>query len=145
MGESGLKVEISIMDRQWVSDYWNMISPVLDRACEYSLYTIDHIYQELMEGNMSCWTVVEEDEDILGYIVTAVWEWPKGRMMHIMLLAGERVEDWFPLWPAFEAYARVYGCNGMTLTGRMGWLRKLRDENFTATQVTMVRPVERLN
>lgn len=136
MGEAGLTG--NLLDKATVVANWNLIAKALEPALEHSLYDLQAIYDMILEDHAVVW-MVTEDYTINGYAVTIMRDWPKGRVFTILLLAGSQIERWFPLWSHFEDYAKNYGCDMMTITGRPGWDRVLKSQGFNSKQVVMTR------
>lgn len=66
-------------------------------------------------------------------------DYPQCRDLHIFLAGGNLGE--LKHWYAHEApkAARALGCNRITLSGRRGWVRALRDAGGVELCTTVVR------
>ena len=60
-------------------------------------------------------------------IVTEINDYPTGKRARIWLAAGEMDELVNDMLPDVEAWAQGGGCVSITIVGRKGWLRKLKD------------------
>ena len=67
-------------------------------------------------GTMQIWT---SDNSA---VVTQVQIFPRMRVLHIFLAAGDLV-DLETLTPRIQRFAEDMGCKKITLTGRKGWSR----------------------
>lgn len=70
-------------------------------------------------------------------VILEVLEYPKGKKCDIVMLAGENIETWIEELAEIEAWAKMNGCNKMTLTGRRGWVKMLSD--YRIETVSMVK------
>jgi hypothetical protein len=64
-----------------------------------------------------------------GLLVTEVCDEPKARVLHVWIAAGE-LEPVLALADRVEEWARDNGCRYMSLSGRTGWLRVLRERGW---------------
>jgi hypothetical protein len=61
-------------------------------------------------------------------------------MISVQYLAGERLDEWFNETEIMIAsWGKVSGCDGMEMSGRRGWSRRLKKENWTEKYVIMTK------
>jgi hypothetical protein len=75
------------------------------------------------------------DED--GIVITEVHEYPRVKVLHFWLAAGEKEAVIKQSHRAYE-WARRIGCRKATLAGRKGWMRVLADEGWRASKLTLL-------
>lgn len=82
--------------------------------------------QELMLGEAHLWVAYDE-EKIWGFCTTRFTDYDSTRLLSGDLLAGENFVEWMrPLNDALVFFAKGNGCDGIELTGRLGWERMLK-------------------
>ena len=62
--------------------------------------------------------------------VTNIIDCPQGRRFNIWVAAGDMQELIAEMYPEFEKQAREFGCKTVTITGRRGWVRAMKDVGF---------------
>lgn len=87
-------------------------------------YTSADVWNEIREGRATLWPGNQSTA------VTTVIECPQGRRFNIWVAAGDMTELIEEIYPAMEQAARELGCRSVTITGRRGWVRALRDIGF---------------
>lgn len=87
-------------------------------------YSVTDVLLEVAEMRAVLW-VGEES-----VAVTNVIPCPQGRRFNIWVAAGDMDELITEMYPSFEAKARELGCKSMTITGRRGWVRAMKDVGF---------------
>lgn len=94
------------------------LQPALDRGG--NTHTFEDVIKEIEAGNMQLWTGPK------GAAVTMVYDFPRKRMLHVFIAGGD-LEQVLDFVPSMEAWGRAAGCTEMTLAGRRGWARVLKD------------------
>ena len=98
------------------------------RAMGYylDLYTPNYITEKIADGNMQCFRV-----DSL-IIVTQVEEFPNGKILRIVLVAGNGAKHTLPLAEGFfTRMAEINGCKAILTSGRVGWAKYARKLGWT--------------
>jgi hypothetical protein len=72
-----------------------------------------------------------------GIVITEVHEYPRVKVLHFWLAAGEKEAVIKQSHRAYE-WARRIGCRKATLAGRKGWMRVLADEGWRASKLTLL-------
>lgn len=62
-------------------------------------------------------------------MVTQCLESREGRFLHVWLAGGD-LTGVMALKPGVEAWGRAMGCSAVTINGRPGWARLLREDGF---------------
>ena len=100
----------------WVV-YFQKVEKILQPALEYdNTYNMQDVADCIDSGTMQIWT---SDNSA---VVTQVQIFPRMRVLHIFLAAGDLV-DLETLTPRIQRFAEDMGCKKITLTGRKGWSR----------------------
>jgi hypothetical protein len=101
------------------------VRPFLEPALPYGGNTHDfvHIVQGVISGNLMLWPTEN------AAIVTEFHNFPNKRMLHIFLAGGD-LSEIKQLHDDVVRFAKEVGCAGLSLTGRVGWIRALSDLGF---------------
>jgi hypothetical protein len=75
-----------------------------------------------------------------GAIVTMFIDYPKTRVLHAWLVAGElpQIEA---MIPSLVTFGRHFGCSRITGIGRAGWVRALKKHGFTGIMTTVSKEI----
>ena len=108
--------------------------PEIQRALPYTggLYTYEDVGKMILEGKMQLW--VHEDS----VAVTELETYPSDLVCHIFLGAGT-LESILDLLLHIEAWATEIGCAKIAISGRKGWVRKLKPSGYNETSVTITK------
>jgi Ni,Fe-hydrogenase maturation factor len=79
----------------------------------------------------------------LGFVITQISEYENERVLDVMLLLGERFEEWkAELVAHLNAFAKVHGCKAIEAISRLGLEKALKDQRFRKSRVVLRREVE---
>lgn len=98
---------------------WPKAQQVLRRAVKpVTGYTMEAVLNELQTGHMQLWVI----NDFQGVVVTQIKVLPLHRVLWVMFIAGDHMDEWLDDWIAVqEAYARHNECVAVEFSGRQGW------------------------
>lgn len=111
-----------------VDDYWPAIRHHVERLeRETGLVMASKVREDLCRGLKAIWIADA------GVAITEVFETPKGWCCHIFGAAGTESQKGQidAIIATIEQWARSIGCTRVTLQGRKGWARRLRDYRQT--------------
>jgi len=112
---------------------WAKAAPLIERALKYQdTHNLEDVQRELWRQKAQLWCGEKS------VIVTEINDYPTGKRARIWLAAGEMDELVDDMLPDVEAWAKGGGCVSITIVGRKGWLRKLKD-NYEQNYVTLER------
>ena len=118
MQETSAPLRFNDQIREW-------LQPALDRG---GTHAIEDIEKEVATGHMQLW-VGER-----GAAVTQILDFPRKKVLHVFLAGGE-MDQITDFQESAWIWGQSQGCTAMTLSGRLGWKRVLRD--WTAKSVEM--------
>jgi len=109
------------------------VRPFLEPALNYSGNTHDyvHIVNGVLSGALQLWPTENSA------LITEFHNFPNKRMLHIFLAGGD-LSEIKSLHDEVVNFAKAAGCNGLTLTGRAGWVKALQDLGFAANGLRYV-------
>jgi hypothetical protein len=83
-----------------------------------------------MAGEMQLW------QGPRGAAVTLITDFPQKRVLHV-LLAGGDMQQIIDFQESAAAWGKSHGCTQMTLSGRLGWQRALKNHGWRVSGVIM--------
>jgi hypothetical protein len=90
------------------------------------------LLQEVDEGRQDLWLIMTENDDLVMVAFSHLQHYQATgyTFMKIIGLAGDKMEDAWPLLEEFEAFARSAGAESIEIVGRPGWARCLKDHGY---------------
>jgi hypothetical protein len=124
-----------------VDDVWPDIAPYLDDAIEYSRgeLTPDSIKRALKLRDMQLVVPVDEENEIIGIVLTEIRQMPSGlRVTYVLGLAGDRFPEWMELGSqALKSWAGSVDAPVVHMVGRRGWSKRLAKLGWKEDAVLM--------
>jgi hypothetical protein len=105
-------------------ELWPKLGPMLAKATSRTgCHTPADVLQLAMQGQVGIW-VCEVDGVAVAALVTKVEQYPRKRVLEIMLAGGSRMRQWIAEAVAvLDQHARAAGCQHIAGIGRPGWVR----------------------
>jgi len=75
-----------------------------------------------------------------GCAVTEIVTYPKKKVLHIFLAAGE-LEQIIDMDSSAVEFARMNGCTAMSIAGRKGWSKVLKDSGYRETYTVLGKDI----
>jgi len=102
--------------------------PWLEAAIERAggTHTLSDVVQSVVEGKMQFWPAPR------GCAVTEIIKYPQKKVLHIFLAGGE-MDQILDMDSSAVEFAKMNGCTGMSIAGRRGWKRVLKDKGYEET------------
>lgn len=125
---------IAPIPSQDVGRHWPTFKPFIERVLRErgGKRTADDIVRALIRGDATLWAIAEKK--VVAAVVTEIFEADE-RICRITCLAGDGMERWIQGIKMIETWAKDHGCAAVTLSGRRGWRRVLKD--YELSQVTL--------
>jgi len=139
--------ECFLLDLEQVEHYWPQIETYLDEAPELwdRWYTKETLRARAEGQHLQVWVICSEKGGVIDSVFfSQVLPFDAGRAFHIFWIWGRdalRALKCAAL--ATNRFAEQAGCNEILITGRMGWMRPLREVGGKSISLTMSRPVYR--
>lgn len=100
---------------------WDRCRPWIEAALALvETHTIDDIARGVEEGRFHFWPGER------AAAITCVNVFPRAQYLNVFLAGGD-MEELLAMVPSFKSWGRHLGCSKLTLFGRAGWKRVLRD------------------
>ena len=106
----------------------------IEAALEYSGGT--HEWSDIVEGIHSLRYQFWPAEK--GCAVTEIILFPKKKIFHVFLAGGE-MDQIVDMNDSAAQFAKAQGCDGMSIAGRKGWSRVLKNEGGTESLTTLAK------
>lgn len=124
--------------------YLHKVLPPLSQQLQKSEFwtngraEVDDIIRFLYNGQMQLWIAHEGSDELLGYIISEIKEYPRCKMLVMQYCAGdfgslESVGDL--MFETLERYAKDAGCAGIEFFGRPGWTPHAKKHGCTVQTV----------
>lgn len=111
-----------------VDTRWDEIEPGLSRALKYMerLMNADDV-RRLLHENMLKMLQIYEDSEPIGYVTLEKINYPRGRMLRVVSLQGERLDIWFEeLVRQIRRAAVMLGADGVEAAVRPGMAKMFK-------------------
>ena len=106
----------------------------IEAALAYSGGT--HEYEDIVEGihalRYQFWPAEK------GCAVTEVIEYPRKKVFHVFLAGGE-MDQIVDMESSAAIFAKHNGCQGMSLAGRKGWSKVLKEHGWSEAFTTLAK------
>jgi len=106
----------------------------IEAALEYSGGT--HEWSDIVDGIHSLRYQFWPAER--GCAVTEIILFPKKKIFHVFLAGGE-MDQIVDMNDSAAQFAKAQGCDGMSIAGRKGWSRVLKNEGWTESFTTLAK------
>ena len=95
--------------------------PWIEAALEYSggTHNFEDVAEGIIQGNMQLWPSPR------GCIVTEIVVYPRNKVLNVFL-GGGKLDQLLDMHNDVTAWAKSYGCEALTITGRFGWKKPLK-------------------
>lgn len=119
---------------------WGDLAEYVDRALAHDLFesiSIEKVERQIREGFALVY-VAHEDGEMLGVTVVQLYNLRGERIVHLLTTTGVRMSEWQAgMIEAIVDLAEKQKASSVTMAGRPGWARSLKQYGFKAEQVAM--------
>jgi hypothetical protein len=130
-----------------VLDLWPLVSGYAEKIEKYSygrFRSSDVLHQMISDGAI-VWKVLE-DENIVGFLVGKIVEYPERKYLSVDTLSGIRADKWEAIaLEEVERVARVMECDGIEAdvrTGRDDFETRMSDLGFEKEYLIMTKQIK---
>jgi hypothetical protein len=116
------------------------VKPLIEKALEYSLgeYMALDLLSYIHEGKMQLW-VAADDHEIVGCVVTELKNFSRKKVCQIVVVAGERFDQWKYGYDLIEQWAFTLGAEEIRFYGRPGWEKVMNPQGFNKAYTVMTK------
>ena len=130
---SGEKMKTSLVPPEYIRHIYPEIEKFLDRLVPVTngrFERIDLVHDMLIQRE-NLWIITDDEEYIVGIVMTEIMYYPRKRILAIQYCAGDKLDDWMDsTLEILENWAVDNDCKAMELTGRRGWVKKLKLQSW---------------
>lgn len=111
--------------------------PMLEAALDFSggTHLFEDVAMAVQNGDMQFWPAERS------CVVTQIVSYPRMRVLHIFLAAGD-LKEIKDMDSTFNEFAKKLDCKHVTLSGRKGWAKALHDIGYSVVHVNMAKEVD---
>lgn len=119
------------------------VVPLLKRATDRSggRWTVEDAIDAILDEQQVLWIAYEGEPPnlkIWGVVTTRVAEYPRLKMLDIVICAGDDLKSWMkPMLEALDVWRVRNECAGLECVGREGWERRLKPFGWKPRYVIM--------
>ena len=110
--------------------------PWIEAALEYSGGT--HEFEDVAKGIVECRMQLWPSPR--GCIVTEIVIYPKKKTLNVFLGGGE-LDQLLDMHSDVTDWAKHYGCEALTITGRFGWKKPLKAHGWTPLHASFQKEI----
>jgi len=116
-------------------NYWPKVAPLIDKALDFGNarfeWTIEGIYETLLNQEKSLW-VIFKDEEVIAAVITSMTyhNYTGNKSVSIDFAGGSDFKSWSMFTNYIEPIYKQLGCGMITIAGRLGWLRLHTDKGY---------------
>lgn len=133
------KIQVEGIASSKVVELWPSIISRVERALVNgnSLASSTSIQNYILENEMQLW-LVKQAEKLLAVAITQIENFDTARVLHIVALEGTDMEKWlFELERVLRVFGAAHGCRYLSMQGRRGWVKTLKNLNWYESSVIM--------
>lgn len=126
-------------------DFWKKVTPLLKLAVDRShgRQLLSQVLHQILTGYQQLFIAFTEDNEIIGFVITQLMNYPNKRNLALHFLGGERLDDWAePMLELIEKWANSNGCDMLEATGRPGLWSKLKHHGWSKAYVVFEKGLE---
>jgi hypothetical protein len=103
-------------------------------------YDVDDLGKMILEEKQQLWIVADNGNEIVGAVVTQVFDTPNKKIMEIFACAGNGMDEYlYEIMKELEEFARLNYCDLIRVEGRKGWSKVLKPYGFEETSIIVER------
>ena len=125
-----------IVATDWDFAYADMVQMALD-AAQGTYDDLNALYDLVQSGE--AWLLeIRAGHDLVAVSIVELSQCPDGQLLHIHTLGGEGMDFWMEIFMEYvQEMAKGLNCIGVTVAGRMGWQRVLKQYGYVPQYVHM--------
>jgi hypothetical protein len=133
-------ITIDGLNSEAAMQMWSDLAEYVDKALAHDLFesiSIEKVERQIREGFALVY-VAHEDGEMLGVTVVQLYNLKGERIVHLLTTTGVRMDEWQAgMIAAVVDLAERQKASSVTMAGRPGWARSLRQYGFRQEQVAM--------
>ena len=104
----------------------------IESALEYGggTHLFEDIVEAIAEGRMQLWPAKDS------CLVTEITLFPRKKVLHVFLGGGD-LDEILGMHQSVVQWAKDQGCESLTMTGRKGWVKALKNDGWKSQLVLL--------
>jgi hypothetical protein len=138
-------MQISFVPLEYIDAVWPQIETYLDGAARYTYgrFTVKDIKAGIETKPQQLWIAFEEDDTILGAVVTEILVYPQMKALVMHFTGGVELVKWKPdMLKVLQRFAKDNDCSVIESYGREGWGKVFQNDGFKSRFMFYELPVE---
>lgn len=132
-------MKVALVPTHLLHTCWDEVSRQLHRLEVVSdgRMSVQKTFDDVLFERLQLWVAINDDDRIVGVVTSRITDYPYVRLLTLEGCAGYGLLQWIgPMHDILEKWAKDNACNGMEMTGRRGWKRKLSGFGWKTHMVT---------
>jgi hypothetical protein len=135
--------KVSVVLPEQVPDVWSHVEPWLQQVVDITngRATLAETLNRCLKEDGNLWVIYNENDlQIVGAMFTKINDYPAAKFLTVEMLAGDFFDQWMDQAnSSLIKFGQHFGCKGLELIGRRGWIRRLAElgwkEKFATCQL----------
>ena len=128
-------MKVYLVPQEHITQIYPDIEKYVDRMVPtaYGRFEKIDLVNDILSGKATLWVIMDEEDDnkLYGIIFTEWSYYPRKKMLSISFAAGDKLDSWIEeSLKVLENWAVDNDCDAMEITGRKGWVKKLKDYDW---------------
>jgi hypothetical protein len=135
---------IRSLPQEELAERWKEIKPYIERAIAHGIgETSSHdMFVGAMNGIYECWEAFDEEYNTLSFGMARINQFENHSQLQIVTAAGDGWDEYGPEALTYaEKYAKAIGCKYVTIWGRLGWTKRLKEYGYNNTYTVMTKEI----
>lgn len=131
-------MEIVAIESDKVESIWPQVRDHINAALDYTKGEISEslVKEKLIKGENLLLVVF--DKEIIASIVCEIIQTCGVKVCHILACGGTKADTWLDKWyDLIVPLAKEQGCSRISISGRVGWIKKLGKYGFKHAYTTI--------
>ncbi len=139
-GSCSDSLKVAAVPMAMIESVWDKVSPLIERVIARAPQDlcINKVKDDLMKGNSLLLTITDDDE-LIAFFTLETQVFPTGhKVMYVAMMSGDGLDRFINLWlDVTHKLAREYKCDELRISGRKGWIKKLKAHNWYEHSATI--------
>jgi len=136
---------IRSLSQEELAERWKEIKPYIERATAHGIgETSAHdMFVGAMNGTYECWEAFDDNYNTLSFGMARINRFEGHTQLQIVTAAGDGWDKYGPEALEYaEQYAASIGCKYVTVWGRLGWSKKMKQYGYNHTYSVMTKEIK---
>ena len=139
-------MQVSFVPVEYIDIVWPQARAYLDGAAKYTYgrFTVEDIKVGIETKPQQLWIAFEDDDNVLGAVVTEVITYPRMKALVMHFTGGVELAKWKPdMLKVLQRFAKDNDCAVIESYGREGWGKVFQNDGFKSRFMFYELPAEK--